>query len=273
MVPSSEPYATHRHRAVYKLQGPLVTFLPCAFASLDCARSPDFVAVFQDGQTIPPMAPPPNNDHVEEELALLREELADLERGSAERRTVRQRMLTLLRHQRQDDEAGRKPEELDRGETQTEGRDSPSRAAYWEDHPEDDAAKLQEDEAREPGWYPDPLTDGTYKRWWDGKHWMDGTRPPGGPGIKRGVQRTPTRERTNSGKRRQRTRSGSSHRYAWLVLAALVLFLAFWIADTALEHPGGCIPGTQRETFRFGKPRGTTCSLAPASDGLVSWPF
>ena len=36
-------------------------------------------------------------------------------------------------------------------------------------------------EGRSPGWYSDPLTDGKYERWWDGRDWLDETKPSGGP--------------------------------------------------------------------------------------------
>ena len=35
----------------------------------------------------------------------------------------------------------------------------------------------------EPGFRPDPATDGRYHRWWSGTSWGDATRPVGGPTL------------------------------------------------------------------------------------------
>lgn len=38
-----------------------------------------------------------------------------------------------------------------------------------------------------PGWYDDPLSDGEYQRYWDGRWWGDSTKPPGGPSAQLGM--------------------------------------------------------------------------------------
>jgi hypothetical protein len=35
--------------------------------------------------------------------------------------------------------------------------------------------------AKEPGWYPDPFTQGRYERYFTGDAWTDETHPEGGP--------------------------------------------------------------------------------------------
>ncbi|MFA9431142.1 hypothetical protein [Egicoccus sp. AB-alg2] len=42
---------------------------------------------------------------------------------------------------------------------------------------------LRPPDDRQPGFKPDPLTDGRYRRWWSGSAWGHATRPVGGPTL------------------------------------------------------------------------------------------
>jgi hypothetical protein len=41
--------------------------------------------------------------------------------------------------------------------------------------------------AKEPGWYPDPFTQGRFERFFTGTVWTDETHPDGGPPVPGGA--------------------------------------------------------------------------------------
>lgn len=80
-----------------------------------------------------------------------------------------------------------------------QGHDDPAKSGAAVGRAADDpvAAAVMALEAAEdpptgsPGWHADPVTEGDYERWWDGRGWLDATYPPGGPIVGREVTRDP----------------------------------------------------------------------------------